>query len=193
MECGVDDACSSVSGFGCGSGSLGTASCPIVIDSSSDEDEGPLPHWNDLPYDGIVEAPVGAPPFQLYCLLLTLDYGCALHFEFWCCDLLGIHDDAVPFGGMLPELTAPLPTTPGRVLHEERDAGAVWTTAPWSAAVLDACSCGVDGRTWLNELRWLASDSRPPLRSGWGRLWPSQVAGKLLVMWKNKLSWRGLL
>ena len=36
----------------------------------------------------------------------------------------------------------------------------------------------------LNELRWLASDSRPPLRSGWGRLWPSQVAGKLLVMWK---------
>ena len=66
VECGVDDACSSVSGFGCGSGSLGTASCPIEIDSALDEDEGPLPHWNDLLYDGIVEAPVDKPSFQLY-------------------------------------------------------------------------------------------------------------------------------
>ena len=88
--CGVDEACSSVSGFGCGSGSWGTTDHPIEVDSSSDEDEGALPHWNDLLYDGCVEAPVDKPSFQLCCLLLTLDYGRALHFEHQCRDRLGV-------------------------------------------------------------------------------------------------------
>ena len=144
---------------------MGTAACPIEVDSSSDEDEGPLPHWNDLPYDGVVEAPVGMPSFQLYFLLLTLDYDRAVHLENQCRRRFDIHDEDVPFGGALPMLNAPLPATPGRVLHEDLDAGAVWTTAPWSAAVLSAQLYDAeDGwyRSWLDELKWMASSSRPP-------------------------------
>ena len=36
----------------------------------------------------------------------------------------------------------------------------------------------------MNELRWWAYNSDPPLRSGWGNLPAGQVACKLLVVWK---------
>jgi hypothetical protein len=82
-------------------------------------------------------------------------------------------------------LYGPLPATPGRVLCEILHAGDVWTTAPWSAAVLSAHSYELDGRCWLDELRWLADyNSDPPLCSGWGDLSAGQVACKLLVVWK---------
>ena len=84
----------------------------------------------------------------------------------------------------LPLLYGPLPATPGHILFEFVHAHDVWTAAPWSAAVLSAHSYRVDGCSWLDELQWLASNSDPPLRSGWGDLTAGQVARKLLVMWK---------
>ena len=41
--------------------------------------------------------------FQLYCVLLTLPYNCAIHFEYQCRHRLGVQDEDVPFGGTLPE------------------------------------------------------------------------------------------
>ena len=79
-------------------------------------------------------------------------------------------------------MNAPLPAMTGHVLHEVLHAGEVWTIALWSAAVLSAHSCSLDGRSWLNELKWLASNRHPPLRSGGGSLQAGQVAVKLLVM-----------
>ena len=62
----------------------------VDLCSSSNEDEGALPHWSTLMYVGFVEAPVDKPPFQLYCLLLMLPYDHAIHFEYKCCSCLGV-------------------------------------------------------------------------------------------------------
>ena len=43
---------------------------------------------------------------------------------------------ASPGGGVLPFLNGPLPLSPGRFLTLAHHAHAVWTSAPWSAAVL---------------------------------------------------------
>ena len=58
--------------------------------------------WNDVPYAGTVVAPVGKPPFQLYCLLLTLDFAHALHFELQCRLRLGVEDEDCAFWGCAP-------------------------------------------------------------------------------------------
>ena len=87
-------------------------------------------------------------------------------------------------GGVLPLLNAPLPPTPGHVLHEVWHAGEVWTTAPWSACVLAAHEYTLDGRAWVDEIRWMAANSNRPIRCDWRRLCPHQIACKLLVMWK---------
>ena len=88
----------------------------------------------------------------------------------------------VPWGGRLPLLYSPLPATPGRFLSLAHHAGAVWTTAPWSAAVL--ATCRPDGYCRLAELKYLADNNDPPLRSGWEDLSAGMVSCKLLVMWK---------
>ena len=59
-----------------------------------------------------------------------------------------------PGGGRLPLLYGPLPATPGHFLSLAHHAGAVWTAAPWSAAVLAVHN--LDDHRWLAELKWFA-------------------------------------
>ena len=91
--------------------------------------------------------------------------------------------------GLAPsKLECPLPATPGRILSESLHAGDAWTTAPWSACVLAAddyaLTYSLEGRSWIEEIRWMAATSHRPLHNDWGYLLPHQIAGKLLVMWK---------
>ena len=117
---------------------LGTSGLPIDLCSSSDDDEAPLSDVPDHcdhdssvescsvsprevigPGDehtgaaGFVEAPADGPPFQFYCLLLTLSYEDAVDFECACHSRLGVQHTEVPFGGRLPLLYDSLPATLG--------------------------------------------------------------------------------
>ena len=42
----------------------------------------------------------------------------------------------------------------------------------------------LDGRTWLDEIRWMAATAAALALYDWSHVLPHQIAGKLLVMWK---------
>ena len=79
---------------------------------------------------------------------------------------------------MLPVGPGPLPWSYVDFLTVACDAHAVWTAAPWSAAVLARENLAGTSRLW--ELQ-LASRQ---CRNGWMHLSPNQVAYKLLITWK---------
>ena len=83
-----------------------------------------------------------------------------------------------PWGGVLPVGPGPLPQSSGGFLTLARDAHAVWTAAPWSAAVLARENLAGTTRLWELQLA-----SRQCV-NGWMHLSPNQVAYKLLVTWK---------
>ena len=115
---------------------------------------------------------------QFYCLLLSVPYDAAIQFERACMDHLCVLRDNVPWGGVLPFGPGPLPLSPGGFLTVACDAHAVWTAAPWSAAVL--ARWNLAGTSQLAELK-LASCQ---CVTGWMHLSPNQVAYRLLVTWK---------
>ena len=49
-----------------------------------------------------VDAPTDGPPFQFYCLLLTLSFDDAVDFEFVCRHHLGVQHGEVPWGDGFP-------------------------------------------------------------------------------------------